>query len=79
MLYYDILRRQSLEFTTDEKAYQNLHPCAASEERGGQDLSLWANPHENDRPNFSAPPIRTAAWKAEAHHLLIPAFVTRSL
>ena len=40
MLYYDILRRQSLEFTTDEKAYQNLHPCAASEERGGQDLSL---------------------------------------
>ncbi len=26
MLYYDILRRQSLEFTTDEKVYQNLRP-----------------------------------------------------
>ncbi|MCK4469572.1 MAG: membrane-bound lytic murein transglycosylase MltF [Desulfobacterales bacterium] len=26
MLYYDILKRRSLEFTTDEKAYQNLRP-----------------------------------------------------
>ena len=40
---------------------------------------LLANAHENERPNSSAPPIRTAARKAEAYHFFIPAFVTRSL
>lgn len=40
---------------------------------------LCANPHENDNPKISAPPIRTAARKAAAAHSLIPALVTRLL
>jgi hypothetical protein len=43
------------------------------------DFYLWANPHENDRPNISAPPIRTAARKAEAVHSFMPALVAKSL
>lgn len=39
MLYYDILRRRSLEFTTNEKAYQNLHPCAVLGGTGDQESS----------------------------------------
>jgi len=41
------------------------------------DFYLWANPHENDSPNISAPPIRTAARKTEATHSFMPALVTR--
>ena len=43
------------------------------------DFYLWANPQENDSPNISVPPIRTADRKAEAAHSFMPALVTRSL
>jgi len=43
------------------------------------DFYLWANPHENDNPNISAPPIRTAERKEDAAHSFMPALVTRSL